>query len=84
MLVRDLPTAIDAAAQDYFRLVLVVGPADSGKSSRLREFSGVRGYPLLLVGRPVAGSLLELPERQRFEDYIRHPVPDDIVVPEIY
>ncbi|MGM9484092.1 polyphosphate kinase 2 [Roseateles sp. NT4] len=27
---------------------------------------------------------IELPARERREDYIRHPVPDDIVVPEIY
>jgi hypothetical protein len=25
-----------------------------------------------------------LPERVRHEDYVRHPVPKDIVVPEIY
>ena len=27
---------------------------------------------------------IELPARERREDYIRHPVPDDIVVPEVY
>jgi len=25
-----------------------------------------------------------LPERVRHEDYVRQPVPDDIVVPEVY
>nr|WP_255719242.1 polyphosphate kinase 2 [Pelomonas sp. P8] len=27
---------------------------------------------------------IELPARERREDYIRHPVPDDLIVPEVY
>ncbi len=34
--------------------------------------------------REVAHADVELPARERREDYIRHPVPDDIVVPEVY
>lgn len=27
---------------------------------------------------------IELPDRERHEDYVRHPVPDEMIVPEIY
>ncbi len=32
----------------------------------------------------VARTLVELPERERHEDYSRHPVPAEMLVPEIY
>jgi hypothetical protein len=27
---------------------------------------------------------IELPQRERHEDYMRHPVPPDMIVPEVY
>jgi hypothetical protein len=49
----------------YYRLILLVGPSESGKTRTLREFAASEGMPVLNVGLEVSKRLLDLPERQR-------------------
>ncbi len=49
----------------YSRLVLVVGPPGSGKTSALQVISRRTGYPYLNLNLELCRRLLELPERQR-------------------
>jgi len=49
----------------YNRLVLVVGPAASGKTAALRAFAAQGKHPLLNVGMELSRRLLDLTERQR-------------------
>jgi hypothetical protein len=53
------------APQLYHRLVLVVGPARSGKTSALRELEAEHGWPLVNVNLALSERLLELTARQR-------------------
>ncbi len=49
----------------YFRLVLIVGPARSGKTSALRRLSEEQSWPLVNVNLLLSQSLLELTPQQR-------------------
>jgi len=49
----------------YNRLVLVVGPARSGKTAMLRAFATDSQLPLLNLGLELSRRLLDLTERQR-------------------
>ena len=53
------------AADLYHRLVLVVGPAGSGKTSSLQGIRDRTGAPLLNVNLYLTGQMLELTEQQR-------------------
>jgi hypothetical protein len=53
------------APQLYHRLVLVVGPACSGKTAALRDLHDEHGWPLLNVNLLLSERLLELTARQR-------------------
>ena len=55
--------------------------ADDKKRARLNCISHLLSQ---LPYEEVQHADIELPARERREDYIRHPVPDDIVVPEVY
>lgn len=49
----------------YHRLILLVGPAGSGKTAALRDVSTKTGAKLVNLNLAVSGALLELTERQR-------------------
>jgi hypothetical protein len=49
----------------YHRLLLVVGPAGSGKTASLREFANQGKHPMVNIGLELARRLLDLTERQR-------------------
>ena len=53
------------AASLYARLVLVVGPAGSGKTGSLRAFQNANGTPLVNVNLQVSRVLLDLDQRSR-------------------
>jgi polyphosphate kinase 2 len=55
--------------------------ADDKKRARLNCISHLLSQ---MPYEEVQHADIELPARERREDYLRHPVPDDIVVPEIY
>ena len=49
----------------YHRLILVVGPPRTGKTSALRDLADERGWPLVNVNLELSESLLELTSKQR-------------------
>jgi hypothetical protein len=55
--------------------------ADDKKRARLNCIHHLLGQ---MPYQEVPHADIELPARERREDYIRNPVPDDIVVPEVY
>ena len=55
----------DQAASLYHRLVLVVGPAGSGKTPALHDAAGRTGGRLINVNLELAGRMLDLTEKQR-------------------
>jgi hypothetical protein len=56
-----LPRTTDA----YYKLVLAVGPARTGKTAMLIELAELRGWPRLNVNLRLSERLLELTHRQR-------------------
>lgn len=65
------------APQLYYRLVIAVGPARSGKTSALRDLEAEHGWPLVNVNLSLSERLLELTARQRALRVAR--IVDDIV-----
>jgi len=65
----SLADRIVAAAPDaaplYHRLILVVGPPQSGKTSALREAAEDQGWPIVNLNLRLSERLLELTRRQR-------------------
>jgi hypothetical protein len=62
---KDLGALCDTAATLYHRLVLVVGPARSGKTRLLQAAAAANGWPLINLNQRVSELLLELTQRQR-------------------
>jgi len=56
---------IDGARELYYRLILMVGPAGSGKTSALRELSASTCAPLISVNLELSRRMLDMTERQR-------------------
>ena len=56
---------ISEAGLQYSRLVLVVGPPGSGKTSALRGLAAEQGFPYVDVGIELARALLDLSTRER-------------------
>lgn len=50
---------------EYYRLVLVVGPARAGKTTALNDLSNRHGWPRLNVNLLLSEKLLDLTQRQR-------------------
>lgn len=76
---------IEQAASLYHRLVLLVGPAGSGKTVALREAAMLTGAPLLNVNLEISCRLLDLVGRralqvQRVLDAIASETGDDVVL----
>ncbi len=61
----DVSAKIEHAKGLYHRLVLVVGPAGTGKTTALREVSERTGAPLVNINLELSRRLLDLAERQR-------------------
>ena len=56
---------VSEASGLYHRLVLVVGPAQSGKTTALREAAKVQGWAFTNLNLQLSERLLELTKRQR-------------------
>ena len=61
----EVQAAVDALASGYERLVLIVGPRGSGKSSALRDAAEQRRWPVINLGLQLAQRMLEVPVQQR-------------------
>lgn len=68
---------IEKVRQLYHRLVLVVGPPRSGKTSALHDLHEEHGWPLVNVNLALSEKLLELTAKQRALRVAR--IVDDIV-----
>lgn len=64
-LVDQIIGKVDQATQLYHRLLLVVGPADAGKTTALRVVRDRLGVPLVNVNLELSRRLLELTAFQR-------------------
>ena len=56
---------IDLATELYYRLVILVAPAGSGKTAALQEVHECTGAPLVNVNLELSRRMLDLTERQR-------------------
>lgn len=56
---------IEQAANLYYRLVMLVSPADSGKTTALRDVHKRTAFPLLNINLELSQRMLDLTERQR-------------------
>jgi hypothetical protein len=56
---------LSGIADNYNRLVLLVGPSGSGQTAVLRALAGAEQVPVLNVGAEISRRLLDLTERQR-------------------
>ena len=63
--VEALRQRLSGIAENYNRLVLLVGPAGSGKTAALRSLAAAENVSVLNVGVEVTQRLLDLTERQR-------------------
>ncbi|MBW2068237.1 MAG: BREX-3 system P-loop-containing protein BrxF [Deltaproteobacteria bacterium] len=64
-LVDQVLQKIDEVRELYYRLILLVGPAGSGKTSVLQEVSVVSSAPLINVNLELSRRMLDLTERQQ-------------------
>jgi len=62
---------IGEARELYHRLILMVGPAGSGKTSALQEVSTSTSAPLINVNLKLSRRMLDLTERQRTLQLLR-------------
>ncbi len=62
---QQIVDVLGQAEQLYNRLVLVVGPPDTGKTAAMRQMSQSKGFPLVNVNLELSQRLLELTEKQR-------------------
>ncbi|HEX5461456.1 MAG TPA: BREX-3 system P-loop-containing protein BrxF [Steroidobacteraceae bacterium] len=62
---KDLDALCEIAASLYHRLVLIVGPARSGKTRLLQAASVANAWPLINLNQRVSELLLDLTQRQR-------------------
>lgn len=56
---------LDKVGELYHRLLLIVGPSASGKTTALQELADQSGAPLINVNLELSRRLLDLTERQR-------------------
>lgn len=74
----------------YFKLILAVGPARSGKTAALTELAATRNWPRINVNLRLSERLLELTHRQRavrvaaiLDDTIRSETSDIVLLDNI-
>lgn len=77
LLSHQIVEQVEKANQLYHRLVIVVGPSRSGKTSILRDLHAKQRWPLVNVNLALSERLLELTGRQRALRVAR--LVDDIV-----
>ena len=65
LLSQEIADRVAEAPQLYHRLVLVVGPAHSGKTAAFRHLHEERGWPVVNVNLALSERLLPLAVRQR-------------------
>lgn len=65
LLVDQIIKKIDQAAELYHRLLLVVGPAGTGKTSALRALRKQIEAPLININLELCKRMLDMTERQR-------------------
>lgn len=61
----EIRTRLDAAQQMYYRLILLIGPVRSGKTSVLKAIAATEGAPLVNLGLELSKRMLEIAEAQR-------------------
>jgi ATPase family associated with various cellular activities (AAA) len=61
----EIARMIDDASASYYRLILVVGPAGSGKTRVLRAVAEGTGLPCITVSLELSQCLLDVPEQRR-------------------
>lgn len=61
----ELKKLIDAARPRYYQLILLVGPAGSGKTQALLRLSAETDYPYVNLNLALSQRLLEYPSRAR-------------------
>lgn len=61
----NLERAIEQAASQYYRLVVLAGPSGTGKTVALQGVSKKLGYPLVNVNLELSKRMLELTRNQR-------------------
>jgi RNase adaptor protein for sRNA GlmZ degradation len=82
----NLERAIEQAAGQYFRLVVLAGAPGSGKTTALQSVSQKFGYPLVNVNLELSKRMLELTRTQRSRQVERllkevvAAVPGDVVL----
>ena len=64
-LVDQILRKVEQAATLYYRLLLVVAPAGSGKTTALQDVRDRTGAPMVNVNLELSRRMLELTERQR-------------------
>lgn len=64
-LASEIQTRIEQVNGRYDKLVLVVGPPESGKTEALLQVAGSAGYPYVSLGLELSRRLLDVPARQR-------------------
>lgn len=65
MLCERVQSTAEGAASAYYRLVLVVGPPATGKTTALMDLSSNRGWPYMNVNLELTSRLLDLTRTQR-------------------
>lgn len=63
---------IDQARELYYRLILVVGPEGSGKTSALQKVSASTSVPLINVNLELSRRMLDLTERRQALQELRN------------
>lgn len=86
-LAHQVAEQVGKASQRYYRLVILVGPPQSGKTSTLHELRDEHGWPLVNINLALSERLLELTVRQRalrvtalVDDIVRAQASGDIVL----
>jgi len=65
MNIQLLEHAITQASQAYFRLVLLVGVAGTGKSNLLRDVANSKNVPLINLNLELSSKLIDLTPQHR-------------------
>lgn len=63
--IQNLEAALDSADLLYYRLVLLVGPAGSGKTRALASLASARNLPLINLNLELSAKLLEFAPAER-------------------
>lgn len=63
--VTELEELLPSVAQQYYRLVLIVGPVGSGKTPLLKEMCRQHDFPYLNVNLALSQRLLDLTSKER-------------------